>query len=140
VGTLGAIGGSRSLLVEPAHFGPGGHAVMRVPVTPGATHLRLRYRVLGPMMGSPVWRPLRIWPVESDAVEVMLPPAGAVDTGDPTRPHATPILVLDHPLPASPGPEVLVDIDQSNASDPCGPRPIGFWSSVLIDDVRTVTP
>lgn len=139
IGSVPAISGSRSLHVPVESIADGGHAILRVPIPPGATHLRIRARAVKPLPDASVWWPIRVWPVDGPPAVLMVPSAGATATGDGDWPYLGDVVELLHPLPAAPGAEVIVDIDQTAGPDPCGPRPLGYSAGVLVDDVAAVT-
>jgi hypothetical protein len=133
VGTLPAITGTRSLLIEP-----GDTLTMRIPLTGGETHLRFESRILTDGDDSPYCTGISLragFPGLPDGknvvgLYVLLPSDFDENTGDTTWPKASPITSVEHDLPAGAAGEVIVDFFVPNLVAPC-PK-----TAMLIDDLR----
>jgi hypothetical protein len=135
VGTLPAIAGTRSLLIEPQ-----GTLTMRVPLAAGETHLRFEVRVLFDentsagcsrlafRAGFPGLDPA------SDVRDVHVPPAEGPEetTGDERWVRASAVVSAELALPAGAAGEVIFDAYQKPAMAglPCPNQ------AFLIDDLR----
>ena len=135
VGTLPAISGTRSLLIEP-----GDTLTMRLPLTSGDTHLRYQVRVLyddsgytgcsklGVRAGFPGLDPANdvynITPLASDEIRE--------NTGDERWITAGPVTTSERALPAGAAGEVIFDGD----GEPFLPGPLCPDTALLIDDLR----
>lgn len=130
VGTLPAIAGARSLLVEP-----GDALTMRVPLSGGETRLRFRARMLfeGTSSGCPTHE-MRIGAPGVDGltrVNVRLGYDPLETTGDASWMTAGPIGEVQVPIPAGASGEVLFDIyDTPPLAPPCPAV------AYLIDELR----
>jgi hypothetical protein len=130
VGTLPAIAGARSLLVEP-----GDALTMRIPLTGGETQLRFRARMLieGTSYGCPTHE-MRVGAqgiAGLTRINVGLGEDPLETTGDAYWMTAGPIGEVQVPIPAGAAGEVLFDIyDTPPVAPPCPAV------AYLIDDLR----
>jgi hypothetical protein len=136
VGTLPAIAGTRSLLVEPEDT-----LTMRLPLIAGETHLRFQVRVLFDENGSAGCSRLAFragFPgldPASDTYDIYIPRAEGPEeaTGDARWVRASPVVGVELALPAGAAGEVIFDAYQKPAMPglPCPNQ------AFLIDDLRT---
>ena len=134
VGTLPAITGTRSLLIES-----GDTLTARIPLTGGETHLRFQARWLTDGVGYPGCTGIGVragFPGLPDAsniagIYLLLPSELDEETGDETWPMAGPIISVEHALPAGAAGEVIFDVFvPQTLLGPCL-----NWA-MLIDDLR----
>jgi hypothetical protein len=135
VGTLPAIAGTRSLLVEP-----GDTLTMRVPLIGGETHLRFQVRMLSDGSGYGGCSQLGVragFPgldAASDVreISVLSPDGPDENTGDEVWIAAGPIFDVELALPAGVAGEVIFDVfpEARLPGPPCS------TAAMLIDDLR----
>ncbi|HWN68511.1 MAG TPA: hypothetical protein VNM90_12815, partial [Haliangium sp.] len=134
VGTLPAMAGARSLLVEP-----GDALTMRVPLTSGDTHLRFQVRMLSGGSGLAGCSTIGIrggFPgldPASDVLDIEVSPAEEPreDTGDARWSVASPVTDVELALPAGAAGEVILDVYEQPLSGPPCPD-----MALLIDELR----
>jgi hypothetical protein len=130
VGTLPAISGARSLLIEP-----GDELTMRVPLAGGETHLRFRARYL--YENSSYWcstHELRIGAPGAQALRNVSVSPGyepTEDTGDASWPTAGPLGEVEVALPEGATGHVVFDVYEIPPIAPPCP-----YAALLIDDLR----
>jgi hypothetical protein len=135
VGTVPAIAGARSLLVEP-----GDRLTMRVPLTGGETHLRFQVRVLAGDFGNTGCSQTELragFPgldPASDVHDVHIPPAEGPGeaTGDERWAVASPVINVELALPARAAGELIFNAYEQPRMPglPCPDQ------AFLIDDLR----
>jgi hypothetical protein len=134
VGTVPAIAGARSLLLES-----GEALTMRVPLSGGERHLRFEARALAPQdrsvclsfeirLGFPGLPPER-----DTEVRPLMPSREPLEgTGDATWGSAGPVTTVEVPLPEGAAGEVIVDLYEPAPI----PGPPCLETALLIDDLR----
>jgi hypothetical protein len=133
VGTLPAITGARSLLIET-----GDTLTMRIPLAGGETHLRFQARILTDGAGFHGCTGIEVragFPGLPDGsniagLYVLLPGDFDENTGDEAWPMAGPIISVEHALPAGATGEVIFDVFVPDLAGPC------LNAAMLIDDLR----
>jgi hypothetical protein len=129
VGTLPAIAGARSLLVEPEDG-----LIMHIPLTGGETHLRFRARMLFEESGGCPTHRMRVGSPGvggGQSVSIGLGYGPVEDTGDTSWGAAGPIGALEVAIPAGASGDLVFEI---YATPPVQPPCPGV--AFLIDDLR----